>query len=540
LERAAVEGDRFHVGAVLELSPVRARREVVVSLERLESRRLVYPADPQFPGERALRFKHTLIRDAAYQSVRKRLRAELHERYAEWLEHKTRDGPSEQEEIVGYHLEQAYRNRGELGPVDAETRALGRRAAGRLSAAGRRSLDLGLHAGAAKLLGRARSLLPSDDPERDEVVLDLGHALVGTGALALAEDAFEEVLDLARAKGDRRLELHASLASLHVHSNLDPALTADELMRAGEAAIPIFSRLGDHRGLARAWWLVTWARFKRSRYAASAEAATRGLEHAHLAGDRRERARFLGTIALGLYWGPVPADDGLRRCDTLVRDTEGSRAVEAFVLRSRGVLLAMQGRFAEGRASVAQGAGIHHELGQRGSAAGAAAEAGKIELLADDPDAAERMLRGAYVALDDIGYRTFRAVAAARLAQALYAQERLDAAAELARHTLRFAITDDVFPRVICLAVFAKVLARRNDAAEAEALGRSAVDVAAGTDDLELQGDALSDLAEVLTLAERPDEAAELTAAAVARYQRKGDVVSAQRARRQAGLDALE
>jgi hypothetical protein len=104
----------------------------------------------------------------------------------------------------------------------------------------------------------------------------------------------------------------------------------------------------------------------------------------------------------------------------------------------------------------------------------------------------------------------------------------------------RFAITDDVFPKVICLAVFAKVLARRNDAAEAETLGRSAVDLAAGTDDLELQGDALSDLAEVLTLAAQADEAAGLNAAAVARYQRKGDVVSAQRAWRQAGLDPRE
>ena len=280
LERAAVEGDRFHVGAVLELSPVGARRDVVVSLQRLESRRLVYPADAQFPGERAFRFKHTLVRNAAYQSVRKRLRAELHQQYAGWLEDKTRDGPSEQEEILGYHLEQAYRNRAELGPVDPETQALGQRAAGRLTTAGRRSLDLGLHAGAAKLLGRARSLFPSDDPDRDEVLLDLGHAFEGAGALARAEDAFAEVLDLARAKGDRRLELHASLALLNVHSSLDPGLTADALMQAGDAAIPIFSELGDHRGLARAWWLVAWARFKRSRYAASAEAATLGLEHA--------------------------------------------------------------------------------------------------------------------------------------------------------------------------------------------------------------------------------------------------------------------
>jgi hypothetical protein len=44
----------------------------------------------------------------------------------------------------------------------------------------------------------------------------------------------------------------------------------------------------------------------------------------------------------------------------------------------------------------------------------------------------------------------------------------------------------------------------------------------------------------VLTLAAQADEAAGLNAAAVARYQRKGDVVSAQRAWRQAGLDPRE
>jgi tetratricopeptide (TPR) repeat protein len=523
----------------LELTPARARLDATVSLQRLQSRHLIYPTDARFPDERAFRFKHALIRDAAYQSVRKRVRSELHERYAQWLERKTDDGVSEHDEILGYHLEQAYRSRADLGPLDEDGRALGMRAAGRLAGAGRRSLDLGLYGGAAKLLGRARELLPSDDVERDEVILDLAQAFVGAAERERAEATFDEVLRLARSKGDRRLELHAALASLNLRSSVDPALTASELMRAGNAAIPVFSELGDYRGLAKAWWLVSWAHLKLSRYVASADAAAHGFEHARQARDRREQARFLGTMALGLYWGPTPVDEGLRRCDALLAQGEGSRSVEAYVLRAQGVLTAMQGRFAEARSCVKRGERIHRELGQAGSAAGTAIEAAKVELLAEDSDAAERVLRDAYCALDRIGYRAFRSVVAARLVQALYDENRADEAAALARLTLDSAVTDDVFPRVICCAVRAKALALRGELAEAEVLGRSAVDAAAQTDDLELRGDALSDLAEVLRFAGRPAEAAGLIEAACAVYERKGDVVSVKRARCAAGISGV-
>jgi class 3 adenylate cyclase/tetratricopeptide (TPR) repeat protein len=532
VERAAVEGELLHVGAALRLTPAASRAGVVGSLQRLESRLLIYAADAQFPDERAFRFKHALIRDAAYQSIPKRVRSELHQRYAEWLERKTGDGVSEHEETLGHHLEQAYRNRLDLRLPDPETQALGERAAARLAGAGRRNLELGLHASAGRLLRRAASLLPAGHDDRDEVILDLGHALVGAGEFAPAADAFEDVQRLARSKADQRLELHAALAQLNVRSSVDPALRADELIRAGHQAIPVFRDPADHRGLATAWWLVSWAHLKLSRYAESGEAAERGLEHARLARDRRDQARFLGTIALGLYWGPLPVDAALARCNALLAGGEGWRTVEAFVLRARAVLMAMQGRFAEARACVARGEDIHRELGQRASAAGAATEAGKIELLADDPDAAERVLRLAYDALDAIGNRNFRAVVGGRLAQALYAQERLDAAAALAEDTLSSAATDDVFPRVVSLGVSAKVLARRGDTAEAEALCRVAVNVAATTDDLELHGDATRDLAEVLTVAHRGREAATLSEAAAALYERKGDVVSARRAAR--------
>jgi class 3 adenylate cyclase/tetratricopeptide (TPR) repeat protein len=536
LERASVEGDLFHVGALRHLSLPDSGTDLAVSLARLEARGLIYQAEPQLADEQAFRFKHTLIRDAAYRSVSKRVRCELHERYAGWRDREAGDTPGEHAEIVGHHLEQAYRHRADLRPHDVQADDLSRRAARQLAAAGRRKLDFGLYAGAADLLGRAGSLLSGDDEERDEVVLDLGHAFVGAGELALAEDAFDEVRRLAQTKGDRRLDLHAVLALLNVRSSVDPALRADELTRAGNEAVREFSNPVDHRGLAKAWWLVSWAHLKLSRYADSRQAAECGLHAARLAGDRRDQARFLGTIALGLYWGPLPVGQALAHGDALVTEAEGSRTVEAFVLRARGVLLAMQGRFAEARSCVAQAADIHGVLGQRPSAAGAATEAGTIELLAGAPEAAERVLRDATGALEAIGYRTFQAVAAARLAQALYGQQRFDEAAQVAAETLSSAATDDVFPRVVCLAVSAKVLARRGASAEAEACCRLARDVAAMTDDLKLQGDALIDLAYVLSLDGRHDEAAARTAEAIALYERKGDIVSAGRARRAARL----
>ena len=68
------------------------------------------------PGE-DFRFRHILIQDAAYRATPKSLRAELHERFAEWSEDPARDGFADASEIAGYHLEQAFRFRAELGPV---------------------------------------------------------------------------------------------------------------------------------------------------------------------------------------------------------------------------------------------------------------------------------------------------------------------------------------------------------------------------------------------------------------------------------------
>jgi hypothetical protein len=66
---------------------------------------------------------------------------------------------------------------------------------------------------------------------------------------------------------------------------------------------------------------------------------------------------------------------------------------------------------------------------------------------------------------------------------------------------------------------------------EAESLAREAVDVAAGTDLLNFHAGALIDLAEVLRGAGRIDQAAGAAEEALGLYERKGNFVSAARAR---------
>ena len=115
IERGAVEGKVFHAGAVTTLTPEGLRPQVPTRLLALARKELIRPDRAEFAGEDAFRFRHLLIRDAAYRAMPKEQRADLHQRFAEWLEGAAGERLAEYEEILGYHLEQAYRYRAELG-----------------------------------------------------------------------------------------------------------------------------------------------------------------------------------------------------------------------------------------------------------------------------------------------------------------------------------------------------------------------------------------------------------------------------------------
>src|ERR671936_944278 len=209
IERASIEGRMFHRGSVQELMPEQARARIGGHLLTLVRKEFIRPDRAQLPGDDGFRFGHILIRDSAYDSIPKRLRVDLHERFAGWLE--SRLGDEAPSEIVGYHLEQAYRYRVELGRIGQEGRAVAGRAAEQLRAAGDRASARGDMPAAANLLGRAAELLPAQDPARLELLPDWAAALIEVGELAQADSILELAVEAAQAAGNERVEWRARL-----------------------------------------------------------------------------------------------------------------------------------------------------------------------------------------------------------------------------------------------------------------------------------------------------------------------------------------
>ena len=241
IQRASAVGRIFWWGAVTELSPEDDRPRVGSHLQTLLRKELVRPDRSRFAGEDAFRFSHILIRDAAYESMPKRARAELHELFASWLERKAGDRIAEFEEILGYHLEHAYRYHAELGPIDEPARVVARAAAERLGVAGRRALAHADVSATVNLLSRALALLPTDEPSRIGLLSDLGLALAQWD-MARADTVLTEAIDAADALNEPRIGAHAGVRRVFVRILLDPQISqasslheAEDFVRSFEA-----------------------------------------------------------------------------------------------------------------------------------------------------------------------------------------------------------------------------------------------------------------------------------------------------------------
>ena len=519
LERGSVEGEIFHRGAVQVLAPGEA--QVTPRLAALVRKELIRPHRAQLAGEDGFRFRHLLIRDAAYDALPKATRAELHERFASWLEEHGTE-LVELDEILGYHLEQACRYRDELGtPVDAMLAAAARR---RLTAAGRRALlrdDLGA---TVSLLERAAALVP---PAEIDLPLetDLVDALFSEGKITDALWRAGSIAERASAMGDRVGELCGRIKEVWCRYFREPEGATEQLAALLERALPVFQAAGDDFALYIAYKALGQVATMRARSDAQLEAHERAFAHARRAGlphelvGWRASGRFLGTIPVSevLAWLDEPGERGARN-----PNVRGIRANA----------LAMLGRFDEARAILA---GARAELADRGGGLFLANMMGQasvdVELLAGDPAAAAELGEEGCKLLDELGERSYLSTAAGKLAQALYALDRLEEADAWAGRAAELGASDDAITQMLWRQVRAKVFGRRGENAEAERLAREAVALCEETEMLDAQGDAYSDLAEVLLLIERPEEAAEALERALARYERKGNIVMAGRTR---------
>lgn len=498
----------------------------------LVRKELIRPDRSDFAGEEAFRFRHILIRDAAYEAMPKEVRAELHEGFAIWLERVTGTRSKEYDEIVGYHLAQAHNLRMELGPADERTRRLATESAKRLSSAGRRALARGDPAGAAKLLSRSLELEPSGTEGRASLLHDLAAALIDVGEFLRADALLTESIKVAREAGDRRTEWLARVEQASLGQAIAPHQWPPRRIRevAGEA-IDVFEALGDHLGLAKAWNALSDAANLDGDSAGRVAHAELALDHAKSAGDRREESTAIWNLVGGMYFGSTPTDEAIRRCNEILDRMQGNRAVEGQVMRTIGRLQALEGHFDDARESIARARAIFEDLGLKIDLALTDGFGGSlVEWLAGDYVAAEEKFRAGFAVLEAAGERAALSTLSTNLAQVLYEQDRYEEAERIADAGLEMGAEEDLATQIHWRSVTAKILARRGEAAEAERRGREALQIGERTDFAWL-GDAYLDMAEVLQLLGRGAEAIPFVERAIELYEQKGNVPLGDRAR---------
>jgi DNA-binding SARP family transcriptional activator len=518
LQRAAVGGREFSregVAHLLEEDAVEIDRRLLAV-----ARMGLVEASPT-----GFRFHHTLIRDAAYGTLPKAQRAKLHERFARWLE----TGSARSDELIGFHLEQAYRYLSELGRAELEAEELAAAAGDRLATAGLRAAKSGDGHAASNLLARACSLLSLEEVARRDLLTELGLAHWRAGDLQAVETGLERALGAAISVNDRRAELRARVELAYLTLFRAPEGGTAELLSLTDDAIPIFERAGDDRALGVVWDILAHVHGGfHCRYRESAEAAERAITYYTRAGW--PLTPCLQELAASLYLGPLLVEEGLQRCRALAGDAD--RGGEAHLLVFQAGLEAMAGRFDTARSLALRGRSAYEELDWADKVwANYAPIAAEIELLAGRSAEAERLLEESCSRLRLWGEQARLATQSAQLGEALYRQGKFEPAARCAAVAEVSAASDDASAQFSWRALRAKGLAREGAFDAAHSLAEEAVEIAGATDALTQHAHVLLDAAEVALVSGRPRAGVAPAREAARLLDEKGNVASLERAR---------
>jgi tetratricopeptide (TPR) repeat protein len=522
IEAASIEGKEFGLERVQALLPDDVNEAIAIHLRALTRKDIIRRAGS---GQDAFRFRHQLIRDAAYEAMPKSLRADLHERFANWLEAQSLVIPVV-DELLGYHLERVVQLRRELGAPETATEVLARRASTSLRAAGRRAAQREDPASIA-LFERALAVAPT--AHRTGVLVELANGLRELGDLERAANTAATALDLARAVNDRQIIARASVVQLRLR--IDRSKGEVDLATLDASARPLLAELealGDHEGTAQASLLL--GQINADHFLSAARYFEGALMAAERANDQKTAARAAAELGIGTAFGPVPADEGVERCRALRRRVAEYRGYTAVLLRCEALLRAMQGRIEEARALQRDADEIVDDLGDRWASAIAVFWRPALELLAGAPERADATARASLEVLTEMDATNQGSFAAGLLAVALVRQRRHEEALRYADLAAAWAPPDDISSQVPQLRARALVLAERGDFDRAETAARRGMELAERSDDISQRGDALVDLAFVFEAAGRPYESANALRDAIALYKRKGNVVSANRA----------
>lgn len=529
VEPASVVGLEFERPAIEALAPDPVRNEIGQHLSTLARKQFIDLAN-SVQTEEVYRFHHHLVRDTVYNGLLKRTRANLHLDFARWADkvYVERDRVLEFEEILGYHLEQAYRYLGELGPLDEAGMAIGVDAARRLGGAGRRAFARGDMSAATNLLRRATALLANDSPQRTDLLPDLAQALMASGDFSGARAVLEEAKAAAARASNQRVMAASRLIEMFIRLySGEPGDWSKETLATAQELIPVLERESAHKELAMGWRLIVLVRGIAGQYSLASEAVKLSTEHARLDGNDRLVAGNGTILSLNALHGPEPVPQAIGRCEDLIADGLNDRQVECAIMCTLAQLKAMNGELDAARDLYRRGRAVLRDLGQSVFAASTGVDVARVELHAGDLAAAEREVLADYELLTRMGETYVLSTLAALLSRLVRDQGRDEEALAFSRIAEAATAPDDVESQALWRSIRAPILARAGDGVQAEELARAAVEFVRTTEAPCLKADALAELAMVLALIGKADEARRHIDEAIALYAAKGNRVAA-------------
>jgi len=497
-------------------------------VQQLVRRDLVRPAASDLVGEEAFRFHHGLLADAAYQMLPKEERAVLHERLADWLA--ARPSMADADEFVGFHLEQAYRYRGELGPDDERSRDLAARAAERLSAAASRAIARSDTPATENLSRRAAALRAPDDPQRAWDLMALGWILGDADRATEMAETFDEALALAETIGDDRSIAHASLGATFARWLVAPEGGSEAVAALVDQVLPRLQAQGDEAGLAIAYVCRSQISWNACRFEDARRDCARAVPHAQAAGDGTFERIALVTRAIGGALGPASADQILQDVEELQARATVYPSLRLISFNLTSAVYALRGDFDEARRLRDEELAVSRELLGR-VPSGAYEASWRLETLAGDHAAAELWAHRGYDQLVSYGDRAHASTQAVNRAVSCYLVGRFDEARRYAAECREMSASDDAINQYSWRSVEAKLLARDGLIEDAVRMMQEAFQVAETTDEFLLRWFLCCDRAEVALAAGDPAEARAALELAVERAERKGAVVLVDRAR---------
>jgi class 3 adenylate cyclase/tetratricopeptide (TPR) repeat protein len=468
VERGSVEGTLFHVGSVAALAPnIEGVSRRLMALVRKE---FIRPDRPDFAGEDAFRFRHLLIRDSAYESMPKRTRADLHERFADWLVTRAADVGGGLDAIVAHHLDQAHRYLTELGGEDARRAELAAIAGARFLGAGRAALARSDAAAAVALLDRAADLLPAGSLDAIGAKIELGRSLVVAGSFDRADVELAAVEREATHGEHEHAALEAAVVRMELADRVSTDLISEDFIERSRTLRAAMLEHGDRAGAARAILAAAnW--LERTE---GIEAAHEAAELARAAGDGDLESDARSWEASFAYWGPTPASEVERLARTLLDMPNRSRLNEAMILADLGGSLGMLGRFGEGREAIERSRAIARSVGDHGLIPGIF-PGGYLELFAGDLEASDRLFREGYNKFRALGEKNRFSTLAAQLGYIATLRGDLETAQGYLREAVEAATPSDEDTHGIVAATRSLLASSTGDQATAVAEAERAV-----------------------------------------------------------------